>query len=785
MSPTWRKRLLVSAVGIALLGTVATVALRWAFCAPLGGRASLPGLRAEATVSFDALGIPSVSAHSREDAYAALGYVTARDRLFQMDLLRRQSAGTLAELFGPELVDADRKQRHYGMTRVADAIVQQLPPTQRAVLSAYAAGVNAAVRSMRALPFEFQLLGYEPAAWQPRDSMLVVLGIFSALSNSETLERSRTIVARRAPELSELLFSGSDPYTDALLDRQSTPAALPASSGQGATTARTLLSPRAGEAPVGSNGWAIAGSRTSDGRALVANDMHLNLGVPNVWYRAQLRYGDSWLAGLTLPGVPLVVAGSNGHLAWGLTNVEADVLDLIELELDPTNPNAYRTARGYVPFERRQETISVRGDAPVTLTIQDTEWGPVLPNRLLGRPVALRWSALDPRAVDLGLLELERVRDVTAAAGVFNRAGMPPLNALLADEQGKIAWTVTGRYPERRGFSGADSTSWSDGTRAWEGYVAPEALPRSLEPARGFVVNANQRMTAEQSVVLGHDFGHGYRAYRITERLARMTNSSERDSLDVQLDVRSEPLELYRQVALEALQRAQKSTPLREDARAALMVWDGKAALNSHGFALVRAIRRELVDALFARWLAACGAAEPDFALDFADVDTPLSRALSADRQLLRGTLPEGRDALVLQAVDRAAAALVRAHPGRALAELRWGEVSEVALSHPLAALPGFSWLLDMPRRELAGCGQCVRMNAGTLGASERMVVAPGREADGILHMPGGQSGSPFSPHYADQQSAWVTGEALPFLAGKAVETLTLLPAAGARKERN
>jgi penicillin amidase len=774
------RRLRPAAIGAALLALLlacAALAVRSAFAPSLGGRAQLAGLQRPASVEFDGLGVPRVRAKTREDALAALGYVTARERLVQMDLLRRRSAGELAEVFGVELLASDRKQRHYGLSQVAHEAVARLPVDQRRALEAYSAGVNAHLRSARLLPLEFQLLGYRPAPWRPRDCLLVVLGMFQELSDSEALERTRTIVARHAPAgVRDFLYPGTDRFTDALLQRRTQAAPVPRAL-RVAGRHRGLLSPRAGEAPIGSNAWAIAGTRTRAGRALVANDMHLDLGVPNVWYRAELRYADVVVAGLTLPGVPLVVAGSNGHVAWGLTNVEADVLDLIELELDPAHPGAYRSEGGFVPFGQREERIAVRGGREERETVRLTHWGPVVSTPLLGRPVAIRWTALDPSAVDLGLLALAEVRDVPGALQVFNRAGMPPLNGLFADRGGQIGWSVSGRYPRRIGFSGAEATRWHDGVRRWERYLAPDELPRELNPQRGFLVSANQRMSGAAEPVLGHDYAHGYRAYRIAERLRSMPQSSEADSLALQLDTRSEPLELYRELALGLLARTPEKDARDRDAEAALSAWDGRAERSSRGFALVRALRRELMERVFAGWLAACRAAEPNFALDFADLDTPLARALTSDEPSVFAELSGGRDGLLREALRAAATALARSFPRRPLAELRWGEVSRVAIAHPLGALPGLSWLLDMPRSELAGCGHCVRMNDDGLGASERMVVTPGREREGIFHMPGGQSGSPFSPHYDDQQSAWVSGQALPFSVGAARETLALVPA--------
>jgi penicillin amidase len=776
VSPRLRRAAICAAV-LALLLACAALAVRSAFTPALGGRAQLAGLQRPASVEFDDLGVPRVRAKTREDALAALGYVTARERLVQMDLLRRRSAGELAEVFGAELLDSDRKQRHYGLSQVAGEAVARLPADQQRALEAYSAGVNAYLRSARVLPLEFQLLGYRPAAWQPRDCLLVVLGMFQELSDSEALERTRTIVARHAPAgVRDFLYAGTDRYTDALLQRRTQAVPVPGPL-RSAKTQRALLSPRAGEAPIGSNAWAIAGTRTRAGRALVANDMHLDLGIPNVWYRAELRYADVVVAGLTLPGVPLVVAGSNGHVAWGLTNVEADVLDLIELELDAAHPGAYRSEEGFVPFGQREERIAVRGAREERETVRLTRWGPVLSAPLLGRPVAIRWTALDPSAVDLGLLALAEVRDVPGALQVFSRAGMPPLNGLFADTSGQIGWSVSGRYPRRSGFSGAEATSWHDGARRWERYLAPDELPRELNPGRGFLVSANQRMSGAPEPVLGHDYAHGYRAYRIAERLRSMPRSNEADSLALQLDTRSEPLELYRALALAALARTREKDAREREAEAALAAWDGRAERSSRGFALVRGLRRELMERVFASWLAASRAAEPDFALDFADLDTPLAQALSSEEPSLFAELSGGRDGLLREALRAAASALARSFPRRPLPELRWGEVSRVAIAHPLGALPGLSWLFDMPQSELAGCGHCVRMNDDGLGASERMVVAPGREREGIFHMPGGQSGSPFSPHYDDQQSAWVSGRALPFSAGAARATLALVPA--------
>ncbi|MEZ4284846.1 MAG: penicillin acylase family protein [Nitrospira sp.] len=230
---------------------------------------------------------------------------------------------------------------------------------------------------------------------------------------------------------------------------------------------------------IGSNAWAVGPAKTVDGRAVLANDMHLDVGVPNIWYRMQLRYGRSELSGVVVPGIPVVIAGSNGWVSWGLTNIEGDFLDLVRLELNPQNPNEYATAEGWERFTIRQERIAVSGGPDRIVDIQETRWGPVAEEPLMGQPVALRWTALDPEAVDLGLIDMDQARSVWDGIAVATRAGAPPNNVLLADAEGHIAWTYMGRIPLRRGLDGAVSRSWADGRTGWSGFVPPDELPGS------------------------------------------------------------------------------------------------------------------------------------------------------------------------------------------------------------------------------------------------------------------------------------------------------------------
>ncbi|WP_437675097.1 penicillin acylase family protein [Sorangium sp. So ce131] len=768
------------------------------------GAATLAGLGAAVTVASDGLGIPTIQAASRQDAFRALGYVAARDRLFQMDLLRRSSAGRLAEILGRDLVEADTRQRLLGVPRAASAILARLPEAQRAALEAYAEGVNAYLRSAASLPLEIGQLGYRPEPWRSEDSVLVVLEMFRTLAFSEEEERTRTVLTHTLPpRVVSFLFEGADPYTSALLGAQA--GALPPlpaeelralvarSRGDRSASAGVLgaggvlggvLSAAAGEAPVGSNGWVVAGQRTRDGRALLANDMHLELGAPNLWYRAELRYGDTAVAGVVMPGVPMMIVGTNRHVAWGLTSLDGDVMDLVRLDVSPARPDEYRTPSGWRRFEVAEETIKVRGEPDVPVAMRATIWGPVAPRPLLGRPVAVRWAALDPEAVDVGLLDMDAARTVDEAVAVATRAGGPGCNVLLADRRGRIAWTVTGRMPRRRGLDGSVSVSWADGRAGWDGYLPPASLPRVVDPPSGYLVNANQRMPlaggapgAPGAPALGRDYANGYRAYRITERLRAARPVAEADLFQLQLDTQADFYGFYRDLALRVLGgEAAQRRPALAEARRAVAAWDGRADVSSVGLALLVRFRRALADEVFAAWLGASRAAEPDQELALTDIDTPLQRALAERSPDLVPAPAGGWDAFVLAALERAADDVKRQRGGRPLDQIAWGAVSRVQIAHPLGAIPELGALLNMPDEPLAGCGFCVRMASGALGASERLVVSPGREADGILHMPAGQSGDPRSPHYRDQQRAWVDGRPLPLLAGPAVSTLRLVP---------
>jgi penicillin amidase len=787
----WHRLASIAAV-VAVTTTAGLYAVLRASLPMLDGTRALPDLSARAEATFDARGIPGIVAETREDAFRVLGFVTAGDRLFQMDLLRRHAAGRLAEVLGPDLAESDRWHRVMGFESVARAALERLPEDQKAVLEAYAKGVNRAIDELPALPPEFLALGYRPSAWRPEDSLLVVLGMEENLSWTGEMERAATVMEAALPaSVHAFLTPPLDRYTDRVLNGGSSrykPRPIPGNDLAAVLKNAPHGNSYAGLArdnpsPKGSNGWVVGPSKTRDGRALLANDMHLLLRVPNIWYRAELRYRNTALSGLTLPGVPLMVTGSNERIAWGFTNIEGDFSDLVFLEPDPADPERYLTPQGFIRFGERTDTVPVRDGATQTLKVRTTIWGPVLPEPLLGRLMAVRWTALDPAATDLRLLDLDRVENVEAALALFNRAGGPPLNALVADRQGNIGWTYSGKIPGRFGLDGSVSRSWADGTRGWNGYIPPEELPRVVNPRSGFIVNANQRMVGDTyPYVIGHYFDHGYRAYRIAERLAEMKNIDERDLLNLQLDTRAEVYRFYQQLALSLLSAEGDTAEAR--LRRDLESWDGFAERESTGLSVLAEFRERLLDRVIAPYLGNCRRLDPAFRFEWSTIDEPLQQLLEAKSPELLPDKEKYRDwnTFLHDLLLSSEAAVLARHRTDTPEAIAWGMDNKAAIVHPFSqSLPWLRELLDMPADPLPGCPKCVRLSMPGSGASERLVVAPGREANGILHIPGGQSGHPLSPHYRDQHPAWVDGSALPFKAGRPIHRLVFLPAATPR----
>lgn len=753
------------------------------------GEIRAEALRSPLQIDSDHHLIPHIQARGRDDAYLALGYLHARDRLFQLELGRRAHAGELAEIAGERLLQWDIQQRHYGFRRAAKQILPQLPAPQQRVLNAYSDGINQYLGEHHVLPFEFQLLGFSPARWTPEDSLVIATGMFQVLNTSADREPMLTVMQQTLPaDLVAFLTPDTDRYTRTLAGgRESFRPIQPVPLGSirrvlnKDPTAKPIMDLPPEATPPGSNAWAVNGSRTTDGRAILANDMHLPLMIPNLWYRAKLSYAKTRLSGITLPGLPLVISGSNGRVAWGLTNSLADVMDRVALRIHPQDPRRYRTASGWRRFRSVVETIRVRGRAPASVNIDLSVWGPVDRFPLAGRRVALRWSALDPAAVNLDLLNLDRATTVEEAMEVFNRAGMPPLNAVLADSAGNIGWTLGGRIPRRTGHDGSISVYWDHRGHGWDGYLAADWIPRRINPQEGFIVSANNRMIGSGfPYPLGQNFANGYRAGRIRELLQSASALNEPGLLEFQSDSRAGIYDFYRRLALDSLQRYPPSPGSALDtARLALQQWDGHARSHSTAFGILFRLRRRLAGEILLPMMKPCYSADNRFYYSWFNMDTPLRQIL---QQQPREALPPAHgDAdwahLIVRILQKTVNQLQDSHGVETIAAIDWGRINRVQFSHPFSvAFRPLSLLLDIPVSPQHGCTFCVNVMSPRYGVSQRLIVSPGHEQHAILHMPGGQSGNPLSDHYRDQHRYWEQIRPLPLEPGPPVGRLRLLP---------
>ncbi|MDA1183634.1 MAG: penicillin acylase family protein [Acidobacteria bacterium] len=819
-------RLAILVLTALLLATASGAAwLRWhvrGSLPDLDGERRLGGLSAPVDVTRDRLGIPTIRGLTRADVARATGFLHAQDRFFQMDLARRRAAGELAALVGARAVPLDRDIRIHRFRAEAERAVTLLELRDRQLLESYTAGVNAGLEALNAPPFEYLLLRQAPVSWVPEDSLLVVLSMFVTLQESRgdyeaTLATMQDILPPAmvdflnpagsewdAPLVGEPFVAPEIPGAE-VYDLRAMRARRPRRPPPGPSASRRqrdtdahswairLGGHEGDRAAIGSNSFAVAGDLTADGGALVANDMHLNIRVPNTWYRASLEWPDAsnaaghhQITGVTLPGVPAVVVGSNTYVAWGFTNTYADWSDLVLLDTDPDQPDRYMTPEGWRAFDVYDEVIDVVGGPAEHQSVRWTIWGPVLEPDHVGRPRAYRWVAHSVERLASSLTPLESARTLEEAFDEANGLGTPGQNVVAADRSGRVGWSVYGSIPRRRGLDGRTPTSWSDGSRGWDGWLGDSEYPRIIAPPGGRVWTANARVVDGEMLALLGDGSYeiGSRARIIRERLAARDRFSAHDLLDIQLDTSAAFLARWRGLLLDTLT---VDTVAGDSERALFRSiiddgWSGQATADSAAYRLTREFRNVVSDRVIAFVLSECYDADRVF--DYTTVrrrDTPIWMLVAEQPQHLLDPRYENWTALLVDAVDATIERAMRDRDGNLrtgdLHDRVWSEYNVAAYQHPLSgAVPFLDRWLDMPRVDLPGDLYSPRVQSGTQGASERMVVSPGREIEGIMQMPIGQSGHPLSPFYANSHEAWLTGEPTPFLPGPAVHTLTLTP---------
>jgi penicillin G amidase len=760
------------------------------------------GLSAPVTVRRDAHGVPHIEAATQDDLFLAQGYVTAQDRLWQMDTLRRNANGELAELLGSSLIKHDTAQRVFQFRLTAQRIYDNLDPADRVRLDDYARGVNLFIAEHQdSLPAEFRLLHYRPQPWTGADSISIGAAMMAQTLDDHwdvKLAREEISAKLHNPKLEADLYPvGSwreHPPTGVVVDLSQPhpePPSKPDSDdddrSQASATHEDLrelraslgLSSCSGCTP-GSNNWAIAGSHTASGKSLLSNDMHLNLTEPNIWFMADLSAPGFHAAGVTIPGVPFVIAGHNEHVAWGYTALYADVQDLYIEKLDGKG-NYYQAPNGaepgvWKPLTVDHEVIHVRGGKDVLLDVQSTAHGPLLSPLFMREihPFALKWTLYDPSLKGLPIYQLDIASsavEATAALGTWN---WPTLNVIYSDDQGHIAYHAVGRVPLRP--AGLQGVPIQDAAHEWHGYIPFDQMPNAFDPPSGFLATANSRVTSDKfPTPLTLEWADPYRIQRIYKALQDRDKLTPKDMLAVQTDIYSE----VDQEIGHRLAYAIDHTPSVDDrlrkAADLMRSWDGRLTTDSAAASIVTQARRTFWPLIL----------EPKLGKDAGDYSWSESN-FAEEEIIMHGSadwLPrqcKNWDALLTDAVRKG---MANSKAPTDVAHWTYGSWHVVDIEHPLSSfLPLIGRIAGTGPQPLSGDTTTVKQVGRAFGPSQRFTMdwsnIDGSSEDIVL----GESSDPYSPYFRDQWNDYYGGTtfAFPFtqaaVAAQTRHTLRLLP---------
>jgi penicillin amidase len=796
-------RLLLSVFMLALLAAGSIWMLLRGSLPEYSGTVNVSALTEPVTVERDSLGTVTIRAQDRHEMVWGLGYVHAQERFFEMDLMRRRAAGELAEIFGPAALPADREARKHRMRSRAGAILEALPKEQRRLLDIYRDGVNHGLAALATRPFPYLLTRTHPTDWRSEDSILVVKSMYFTLNDvNDSREIAFSTMRAALPESAYRFLTASGgswdapligpalewpepPSPDELNLRQLDPALVSPKNGP-------PLDESVDQLP-GSNSFAVAGPLTG-GAALIANDMHLKLRVPNIWFRTRLIYPNSRdpglmndIIGASLPGTPAITVGSNRKIAWSFTNAYGDFVDWVRVARHPADVLRYRSATGWKAVTVHHEVLHVHGAQDETLDIYETEWGPILSTDHDGTPLAQVWTAHRPGSVNMALTDLEQAETVDEAVSIAHNAGIPAQNFIVGDKQGKIAWTIAGRIPARAGgYDPMLPADWSRPDTGWQGWLTPAQYPLILAPSTWRLWSANARSVDGLMLERLGDGGYdlGARAKQIRDGLYGRERFTPAAMLELQLDDRALFLNRWRELLNQTLSRAE-AAPWRSEMQQALQDWDGHASTASVSYRLVRAFRQEAIHRALEGFEAAVRQNHRTFAMPILNqAEHPVWMLIEHRPQHLLPPPYADWEAL-LRACAKNVAMRMQQQPG-GIAARPWGEHNTANIRHPIShALPApIANLLDMPRIELPGDSKMPRVQSPDFGASNRFAVSPGREEQGYFAMPGGQSGHPLSPYYGSGHAGWVKGEQTPFLPGPPEQILYLRPVEKVRDPR-
>ena len=745
----------------------------------LDGTLSVPGLSAAVTVTRDHHGIPTIEAANLDDLFFAQGYVTAQDRLWQMDGMRRFAAGELSEILGPDYIKVDKEQRILGMRQAARKALTTFSAENRTRFEDYARGVNAYIDSHRNdLPLEFRILHYQPKPWAAEDSTVIAAQMVKDLNHDPNILSREKILDKLGPELAADLYPNSSmhdhPPTATPPNLEGKPADEENEEDEThSPTSVTQVDPSFLNDPflVGSNDWVVSGAHTVSGKPLLSDDMHLGHQMPNLWFEAHLRSGNYDVAGVTLPGMPFVVVGHNQRMAWGFTNVGATVEDLY---IETFNAGGkYKTPDGWKDPEHRSEVIHVKGQPDVTVDVTLTRHGPIVTDLIPGetRKLALRWTLYE--GVRNPFFNVNSAQNWDEFRRAFSEFDAPGQNVVYADVDGNIGYQATGKVPIRAKGDGSYAEDGSTNDYEWIGYIPFEKMPSVYNPPAGIIGTANGRIAPDgYPYAISAQWEAPWRTDRIYRVLQSGKKFSPADMLSLQTDIYSAFDRYAAERFVYAVDHAKNATRKAKQAAEILRSWDGRMSADSAAPTITVRSRIQLTRLLL----------EPKLGRESPGNPAALSwksyrwaqQSVWLESMMLhqpKRWLPDGYatwDDLLAAAVDAAA---THNDAPEDLNSWKWGPYNPVEIQHPIFGNVPFLQNWSGPGiKPQSGSGYTVKAVSRAHGPSERMTVDLSNLDQSTLNLVTGEAGNLFSPYYLDQWKAWYEGTTFPWPFSKSAE---------------
>ena len=776
-----RNIIVAAVVLVAIAGLAGWWTLRRAL-PQLDGTIAISGLRAPVEVERDKLGVPHIRAQSLDDLLFAQGYVVAQDRLWQMDLLRRAAAGDLSEIFGEDALQHDVQSRTLGFTQAADAAFAAMPADRRAMLEAYARGVNAFIaQHSDRLPPEFLLLRYKPRPWTPRDTLLLAANLYKELTGFWKEQILRAEVSRAVgPELANDLYSAT---TDSRWDHPLVglaSAVNPAPNLSSHPLASVLPGgalplPAAASSPSdlptdwfaafdhlsmtigGSNNWVVAGSRTHSGRPLLENDTHLGWSAPCIWYLIHLTAPGWNVSGFALPGAPLVVIGHNDRIAWGFTNNFANVLTVYAETFNPQDPLEYRVHGQWQRASVRHEVIPIRGEPDRTVDVVLTRHGPVV-QRDGSTGYAIRWIATEPGGLDTNYFLLGAAKNWDEFRAVLRQTPGPAQNAVYADVDGHIGYFVSALVPIQRQPAGDLPVPGDTDDYEWTGFIPRDDLPQLFDPPDGVIATANARVTGPNyKWHLTDMWMDPHRIARIYQLLGDRKDLKPEDCIRISTDIYSSPHFLLAQELAKAGQLVRPADPRTAQLLQSVASWNGDAAIDSVAMSFLEFTRRALLYNLLHPNLGGSVDRYHEWMRSSIFLEMVLHRRPSR-------WLPaafRSYDDLLISSADLAVRHMAE-QSGAATSDWAWGKFNLLRMFHPLGRAGLLRDVLSIGPIPISGSPYSVKQITPTFGPSMRFVADLSNFDDSLMNLTMGQSGQFLSPNYKDQFPAWYQGYGIP-----------------------